>query len=210
MTDFQAPVVRRRQGIQTLAVIVLLGAFGSLQQTHAKNILLIIADDFGAESMDLYTNAPTAATPHINALAARGVQFTNCWSNPSCSPTRASILTGRHAFRTRVLGPGDAICLHEETVAGQLSEKGFATGCVGKWHLATQPQGFDYWRVLPGQGAYYNPFFLTLDFLLTTLFRSTLCCVLRWYRKVDVVDLYEKTFQHSLHLTLDLFSLLSK
>ena len=81
----------------------------------SPNILVIIADDYGADSSSLYnTNASASLppTPNIEALARSGVLFRNAYANPVCSPTRACLMTGRHAFRTGVgdviTGPGSA------------------------------------------------------------------------------------------------------
>lgn len=126
-----------------------------------QNVLLIIADDVGTDLIGAYGEHPDPGnTPIINLLAANGVLFRNAWSNPVCSPTRASMLTGRHAFRT---GIGYAVQYgaasielypHEMTIADVLSPT-YSTAAVGKWHLATQslnganhPQmlGFDEYR----------------------------------------------------------------
>ena len=106
-----------------------------------QNVLLVIADDYGADAMGLYSSAETAPTPTLDALAATGVRFTNCWANPVCSPTRASILTGRHAFRTGVGAPGHVIGLNEFTVAQALGDAGYGTACIGKWHLSDDTNG---------------------------------------------------------------------
>jgi len=106
-----------------------------------QNVLLIIADDYGADAMGLYSPAETAPTPTLDALAAGGVRFTNCWANPVCSPTRACILTGRHGFRTGVGFPDDAIDLNEFTIADAMSTAGYATACIGKWHLSDETNG---------------------------------------------------------------------
>ena len=108
----------------------------------ADNVLLIIADDLGADSMGLFSTAlNTAPTPNLDNLAANGVRFTQCWGNPSCAPSRASLLTGRHGFRTGVGTPGDAIDLSESTIADAYKSAGFGTACIGKWHLASTQNG---------------------------------------------------------------------
>jgi len=106
-----------------------------------QNVLLIIADDYGADAMGLYSSAETAPTLTLDTLAAGGVRFTNCWANPVCSPTRASILTGRHGFRTGVGFPGDVVDLNEFTIADAMSNAGYATACIGKWHLSNRTNG---------------------------------------------------------------------
>lgn len=107
------------------------------------NILLIIADDIGADSFSLYSPADTAPTPNIDAIANQGVRFTNAWSNPSCTPTRATILTGRYGFRTGIGAPGDQVRQNEFTIPNALSQAGYATACFGKWHLGGNTNGGD-------------------------------------------------------------------
>ncbi|MFQ5644408.1 MAG: sulfatase-like hydrolase/transferase [Thiogranum sp.] len=132
-----------------------------------NNILLIIADDFGVDAHGLYGIASSAApTPTIDSLATQGVRFDRAWSNPVCSPTRASILTGRYSFRTGVgsATTNQAIDKDEYTVADALGSMGYSTALIGKWHLGTDlfnsPDrlGFDHYAgYLSGQlPDYYN------------------------------------------------------
>jgi len=114
------------------------------QNVKADNVLLIIADDLGADSIGLFSSAAsTAPTPNLDSLAANGVRFTQCWANPSCAPSRASLLTGRHGFRTGVGNPGDTIDLSEWTIADAFGDAGYGTACFGKWHLANNQNGGD-------------------------------------------------------------------
>ena len=88
------------------------------------NVLLIIADDYGVDSMGIYApGEDTAPTPNLDALAASGIRFTEFWANPICSPTRAAILTGRHGFRTGVGSPqgNNTIPLTEYTLADAMN-----------------------------------------------------------------------------------------
>lgn len=106
-----------------------------------ENILLIVADDLGADSVGLYSSVQAPPTPVIDSLASNGVTFTNAWANPSCAPSRATILTGRHAFRTTVGNPGDDIALSEFTIPQALKTANYATACFGKWHLSSGGNG---------------------------------------------------------------------
>ncbi len=129
----------------------------------APNILLILADDVGVEMLSMYQVGDDAPpTPQLDALAARGIRFNQAWSNPTCSPTRASIQTGRHANRTGmgwVIAQGDSFALPlAETTLPELlgsATPAYATAIFGKWHLgaeyspgggnqAPNTAGFDY------------------------------------------------------------------
>ena len=81
------------------------------------NILLIISDDVGLDASSGYTiGTELPATPTLDALAANGLIFDNAWANPVCSPTRATLLTGRYGYRTGVLTAGDDISLNETSL----------------------------------------------------------------------------------------------
>ena len=124
-----------------LASCIFLAGVSALQAK--ENVLLIIADDLGVDSLGLYSDIEVAPTPNIDNLAAEGVRFTNAWANPSCTPTRASLLTGRYGFRTGVGAPGDQILRDEFTIPMGLSTEGYDSGCFGKWHLAGNRNGGD-------------------------------------------------------------------
>ena len=110
----------------------------------SPNVLLIIADDYGVDSQPLYNTAAgaTPPTPNLNALAAQGVRFTSAWACPVCSPTRACLLTGRHAFRTGVGEAVTAVAANSltstETTLPEViaAHGGRQTACFGKWHLS--------------------------------------------------------------------------
>lgn len=122
----------------------------------SNNILLIIADDFGVDAHGLYAiGSSTAPTPTIDELATQGVRFDRVWSNPVCSPTRATILTGRYSFRTGVGDVSETTRVNpdEYSVADALKEIGYSTALIGKWHLGvtdSKPEhlGFDYQSIL--------------------------------------------------------------
>ncbi len=125
-----------------LAVAVLLSSLLPAQQ---RNVILIIADDLGTDYLGFYEDhQDTAAVPNIRKLLARGVRFTNAWSNPVCSATRAGMLTGRYSFRTGVggivggTGGSGTLNINELTIPRMLDlyqPDGFATANIGKWHL---------------------------------------------------------------------------
>ncbi len=115
-----------------------------------QNVLLIIADDIGVDKLGSYAGDANATyegaasylpqTPVIDDMAARGLRFTDAWASPTCSPTRAGIMTGRHGFRT---GVGDVVYgadstvldLAETTIAEVAADAGYKTALIGKWHL---------------------------------------------------------------------------
>ena len=120
--------------------------------SHAKkpNIILILTDDQGYGDVHAHGH-PYLKTPHLNKVRAEGVSFENFYVSPSCSPTRAAILSGMHEFRsgvTHTIPPRqqlreEVICLPEI-----LKDAGYQTGFIGKWHLGNKPgpegQGFDW------------------------------------------------------------------
>jgi arylsulfatase A-like enzyme len=136
---------------------------------EAPNVVLVLLDDTGFAQMGCYGS--DIDTGNIDALAAAGVQFTNFHVTPLCSPTRASLLTGRsqHAvgmrtlsnFRTGFPNQLGHISNHAATVAEVLGQAGYATFCAGKWHLAPMEQGsaagpFDQWPLARGFNRFYG------------------------------------------------------
>lgn len=110
--------------------------------TQSKpNILLIIADDFGLDvspGYNLGTIKPTM--PNLENMISTGVRFNNVWSNPTCSPTRSSIITGKYGFRTGVLKVGDELSTTETSIQKYLDANlgaSYSHAVIGKWHLST-------------------------------------------------------------------------
>src|ERR1022692_977581 len=125
------------------------------------NILFIMADDHAAHAISAY-GSKINKTPNIDRLADEGMRFNHCFAvNSICSPSRASILTGKysHINGVTVFNRFDG---SQWTVAKALQQSGYYTGMIGKWHLQSDPTGFDYWNVLPGQGVYHDPVFIEM------------------------------------------------
>lgn len=99
------------------------------------NILIVIADDFGVDQVGAYGEGDAPCTPHIDRLAREGMLFRNAWTNPVCTPSRATLFTGQHAFRVGVGSPGGGAVLdpNEVTIPDILTQ--YRSALVGKWHL---------------------------------------------------------------------------
>lgn len=127
------------------------------------NILFVFSDDHACQAIGAY-GASFAATPRLDALAAGGALFrANYCGNAICGPSRASILTGLHSHANGFQRNGNVFDGGQATFPKLLQQAGYQTAIVGKWHLDSEPTGFDHWMVLPDQGQYYNPDFLTKD-----------------------------------------------
>ena len=125
-------------------------------QPTRPNIVFIMSDDHAAHAVSAY-GSKINKTPNIDRLAREGVRFNNCFAvNSICTPSRASILTGKYSHINGVTA-FNRFDGSQWTVAKTLQAAGYHTGMIGKWHLESDPTGFDYWNVLTGQGLYHDP-----------------------------------------------------
>ncbi len=130
------------------------------------NILFIFSDDHAQNAISCY-GSKVNETPNIDRLARAGARFTNSFvTNSICTPSRATLLTGQysHLNGVPVFNRFDG---QRDNVAKRLQAGGYHTGVIGKWHLGSDPTGFDRWIVLPGQGQYWDPTFLVRGRKLT-------------------------------------------
>jgi arylsulfatase A-like enzyme len=126
-------------------------------EADRPNILFIFTDDHASAAISAYGSVINQ-TPNLDRIANEGVRFENCLvTNSICGPSRAVILTGKYShlngFHTNV----DTFDGSQPTFIKMLRDAGYTTAVVGKWHLVSDPTGFDYWNILIGQGLYYNP-----------------------------------------------------
>lgn len=127
------------------------------------NILFILSDDHTSQTWGIYGGrlADYARTDNIRRLANEGVVLDNCFcTNSISSPSRASILTGRYSHNNGVYTLDDTLDTSLPTIATVLQQSGYHTALVGKWHLKSQPQGFDYYSIFYDQGEYRDPTFI--------------------------------------------------
>lgn len=126
------------------------------------NIVFIFSDDHACQAISAY-GSRINQTPNIDRIAEEGVLFENSFcSNAICAPSRAVILTGTfNHINGKIDNRADPFDTSQPTFNKALQAAGYETAMIGKWHLRNDPEGFDYWKVLPGQGHYYNPDFRT-------------------------------------------------
>ena len=126
------------------------------------NIIFIMTDDHATQAISSY-GGKLNKTPNIDELAQEGIQFENaCVTNSISAPSRAVALTGKYSHLNGIKDNHDRFDSTQVTFPKILRKNGYETAIVGKWHLKSQPTGFDYWNVLPGQGLYYNPDFIKM------------------------------------------------
>lgn len=132
---------------------------GEGRADEKPNILFLFCDDHATQAISAYGGplAEIAPTPHIDRLAREGMLFRKAYvTNSICGPSRAVVLTGKYSHLNGFRRNGDTFDGSQQTAPKLLQEAGYETAIVGKWHLKSEPTGFDHYEVLMGQGHYYN------------------------------------------------------
>jgi arylsulfatase A-like enzyme len=125
------------------------------------NIVFIMSDDHAYQAISAYSNK-LIETPNIDRIAKQGMLFTNASvTNSICAPSRAVILTGKHSHLNGKIDNNFPFDTTNVTFPQLLQKEGYQTAMFGKLHFGNSPKGFDQFKILPGQGAYYNPDFIT-------------------------------------------------
>jgi arylsulfatase A-like enzyme len=146
--------------VLAITACALFGDMARPQGTGRKrpNIVFIFADDHGYQAVSAY-GSKVNRTPNIDRLAREGMRFDRCLvPNSICGPSRATVLTGTYSHRNGFYNNTNSRFDGSQTTFPKLLHAaGYQTAFVGKWHLVSDPTGFDHWEILPGQGRYYNP-----------------------------------------------------
>ncbi|OQD43182.1 sulfatase [Croceivirga radicis] len=131
--------------------------------TERPNIVFIMSDDHAYQAISAYDNS-LIETPNIDRIAKLGMLFTNASvTNSICAPSRATILTGKHSHINGKIDNVSPFDTTNVTFPQLLQKAGYQTAMFGKLHFGNNPKGFDQFKILPGQGSYYNPDFITKD-----------------------------------------------
>ena len=151
-----------------LLLLLFLTLFGfgpqDLRADQKPNIVFIFSDDHAPHAIGAYNGwlKSVNPTPRIDQLANQGMLFEKSFcTNSICGPSRAVIMTGKHSHKNGFMNNGNSFNWNQQTFPKILRKAGYTTALYGKSHLKGNPKGFDDWKVLPGQGDYYNPDLIT-------------------------------------------------
>jgi arylsulfatase A-like enzyme len=130
-------------------------------KSELPNIIFIMSDDHAYQAISAYSNH-LIETPNIDRIAKMGMLFTNATvTNSICAPSRATILTGKHSHINGKIDNDFPFDTTNVTFPQLFQDAGYQTAMFGKLHFGNNPKGFDQFKILPGQGSYYNPDFIT-------------------------------------------------
>lgn len=155
------PVLSRRSFLSATATAALATRVRRVSATTRQpNILFLISDDHAQQAISAY-GSRINETPNIDRIAREGALFArNTCANSICAPSRATILTGKHSHLNGQMTNTETFDGAQTTFPKLLQDAGYDTALIGKWHLRSDPTGFNHWEILPGQGNYYNPDFI--------------------------------------------------
>jgi arylsulfatase A-like enzyme len=146
-----------------MRILLLLLLFSSAAFAQQRpNIIFIMSDDHDADAISAY-NKNLVHTPSIDRIAKEGVLFSRAFvANSICGPVRATLITGQHSHKNGMKDNRTRFDSSKITMPKLMQQGGYQTALVGKWHLQSYPTGFDYWKILPGQGLYVEPRFISM------------------------------------------------
>jgi arylsulfatase A-like enzyme len=146
--------------MRTLLTLAAAALAGPAAAADKPNIVLVFTDDHAYQAIGAYGDRRKLVdTPNIDRLATEGVRFDRALvPNSICGPSRATVLTGQYSHRNGFFNNTNSRFDGGRVTFPKLLQKaGYQTAVIGKWHLVSDPTGFDHWHILPGQGRYYNP-----------------------------------------------------
>ena len=150
--------------LQKMLVVLIWVILGQVQASAGTpdrpNIVFIFSDDHAYQAISAYGDPrKLLETPNIDRIGREGMRFDRCLvTNSICGPSRATVLTGKYSHRNGFYNNSTSRFDGSQTTFPKLLQAaGYQTAVIGKWHLVTDPTGFDEWHILPGQGDYYNP-----------------------------------------------------
>jgi arylsulfatase A-like enzyme len=145
-----------------LAGMVMVAPSDAISLPSTPNIVFIMTDDHATQMMSAYSTL-RASTPNLDRIGEEGIIFRNSFcTNSLCAPSRATVLTGKYSHHNGHYDNRDTFDGSQQTVPKLLQAAGYQTAMIGKWHLKSDPTGFDYWNILPGQGVYVDPQFIEM------------------------------------------------
>jgi arylsulfatase A-like enzyme len=163
MKGYTIPIssLARAGRVRALAILLLAAVQGVQAQApgagRRPNIIFILSDDHAYQAISAY-GSRLAETPNIDRIAKEGALFTRAMvTNSICGPSRASLLTGKYSHKNGYPLNEKKFNTDQPVFPSLLRDSGYQTAWIGKWHLGSLPKGFDYFRILRGQGEYYNP-----------------------------------------------------